>query len=199
LFKKEIAYGACLFLLTIIGQLSFAQSNPKTEKYENSPKKKIQSASRKIEAGLEKDNKDTLASGYFELGESYYEKGDLPRSEVYYKKSKDLFEKAGDPDGVARSSRALARVQEDQHKNTEAISNYDVAGKNSFKSGDMYSNSLNINDKDRLKFADSLKVQQKFSGITCPFYCNQKIPMKLWPTSTVPGWSISKRTSRLPL
>ncbi|MEI9810115.1 MAG: hypothetical protein WDO16_20845 [Bacteroidota bacterium] len=35
---------------------------------------KIKKASRKVETGFEKNNQDTLAQGYFDLGESYYQK-----------------------------------------------------------------------------------------------------------------------------
>jgi Histidine kinase len=120
--------------------------------------KKFSKASRKIESGYEKGNPDTLASGYFDL----YEKGDLLKSESYYQKSKTLYEKSNDAEGIARSSRALAIVQEDLHKNKEAISNYSTAQLNSNKTGDVRSNTLNANDIGRLSRPDSLQVQQRF-------------------------------------
>lgn len=149
------------FLSCAIDSAGQAAETGKGGKYADGPNKKIRSASKKIESGLEKGNKDTVASGYFDLGETYYEKGDLPKSESYYQKSKDLYEKAGDPDGVARSSRALARVQEDQHKNKEAIQNYDDAQANSLKTGDFKNNALNKNDRGRLLLGDSINLQQK--------------------------------------
>ncbi len=128
---------------------------------QESGSKKIKSASRKIESGFKKDNPDTLASGYFDLGESYYQKGELSKSESYYQKSKALFEKIADAEGIAKSSRALAKVQEDLHKNKEAISNYTTAQKNTTKTGDITGNTLNSNDIGRLSSPDSVQLQEK--------------------------------------
>jgi tetratricopeptide (TPR) repeat protein len=128
---------------------------------QESGSKKIKSASRKIESGFKKDNPDTLASGYFDLGESYYQKGELSKSESYYQKSKALFEKIADAEGIAKSSRALGKVQEDLHKNKEAISNYTTAQKNTTKTGDITGNTLNSNDIGRLSSPDSVQLQEK--------------------------------------
>jgi tetratricopeptide (TPR) repeat protein len=127
-----------------------------------SSKQKVQKASKKIERGIKKGDTDTLAQGYFDLGESYYQKGELAKSETYLQKSKGMYEQSGDADGIAKSSRALAKVQEDLHKNKEAIDNYSTARENSFKSGDVTANALNANDVSRLLKPDSALVQEKF-------------------------------------
>jgi hypothetical protein len=121
----------------------------------------LKEASDKIEKGFEKNNTDTLAQGYFDLGDSYYQKGDLAKSELNYQKAKDLYEKKGDAEGIAKSSRALAKVQEDLHKDKLAISNYFTAQKNNVKTGDLNSNILNTNDAGRLSNAGSFKTQQQ--------------------------------------
>jgi anti-sigma regulatory factor (Ser/Thr protein kinase) len=123
--------------------------------------KKIKNASQRIEKGFKKDNPDTLAQGYYDLGESYYQKGELAKSETYYQRSKELYEKMDDAEGIAKSSRALAKVQEDLNKNKEAIGNYNTAQENSLKIGDIRSNTLNGNDLGRLLKADSIKEQQQ--------------------------------------
>lgn len=122
----------------------------------------VKQASKKVQSGFEKGNKDTLAQGYFDLGESYYQKGELEKSENYYQKSKSLYEKMNDPDGIAKSSRALARVQEDLNKNAKAIDNYTTARENSIKAGDVNANQLNLNDISRLLQTVSPETQQKF-------------------------------------
>jgi hypothetical protein len=116
-------------------------------------------ASKKIERGYKGDNKDTLAQGYFDLGESYYQKGGLVKSEEYYKKSKDLFERTADAEGIAKSSRALAKVQEELHKNKEAIGNYSTAQQNNVKTGDVNATILNRNDIARLSRPDSINME----------------------------------------
>jgi hypothetical protein len=109
-------------------------------------KQKVKKASLKIESGLKKNNPDTLAQGYYDLGQNFYEQGDPIRGEMYFKKAKLQYEKMGDAYGVAKSSRALAKVQEDLNKNTEALGNYQIASDNNLKTGDINSNTLNRND-----------------------------------------------------
>jgi hypothetical protein len=123
---------------------------------------KVKKASKKIESGYKKDNPDTLAQGYYDLGENYYQQGEPVKSESYFKKAKTLYEKTGDAEGIAKSSRALARVQEDLDKKKEALGNYITAKDNTFKTGDINSNTLNSNDISRLRKKDSANVQALF-------------------------------------
>jgi hypothetical protein len=133
----------CFFL----GTIAFAKP---VSGQANTSQKKLKQASSKVEKGIEKDNTDTLAQGYFDLGESYYQKGELLKSETYYQKSKDLYQKMDDAEGVAKSSRALAIVQEDLNKISQAFINYNTAKENSFRSKNFIANSLNENDISRL-------------------------------------------------
>ncbi len=121
---------------------------------------KFRKASKKIEKGFENNNKDTVAQGYFDLGENYYQKREFEKSETYFKKAKSLFEKIADVDGIARSSRALARVQEELHKNKEAKGNYYIAQKNNEITGNQNSMELNRNDVSRLSLPDSVIIQK---------------------------------------
>jgi tetratricopeptide (TPR) repeat protein len=155
--KQRPNYTIIIFFVLLsngIGNLAFAQLNVQ--------QKKIQKASKKVESGYTKNNPDTLAQGYFDLGESYYQKGELKKSEGFYQKSKDLYEKMGDADGVAKSSRALAKVQEDQNKTIEALGNYNTAKDNSIKSQDVTANSFNVNDIKRLSHVLDTNLQQGF-------------------------------------
>jgi hypothetical protein len=124
-------------------------------------KERFKKASKKLERGFEKNNSDTLAQGYFELGENYYQKGELEKSELYFLRSKTQYEKIPDAEGIAKSSRALAKVQEELHKDKEAINSYNTAQQNSAKAGDSNANALNLNDITRLSKPDSFVVQQK--------------------------------------
>lgn len=122
---------------------------------------KIKTASKKVEKGFEKNNPDTLAQGYFDLGESYFLKGEFSKSEYYYQRSKAAYEKISNAEGIAKSSRALAKVQEEMHKDKEAIVNYNTAQLNNVKTGDYFGNTLNGNDINRLRKTDSA-TQRKF-------------------------------------
>ncbi len=137
----------------------------------NTTADKVDKASKKIKSGYQKNNKDTLAQGYYDMGESFYQKGELQKSEAYYQKAKDLYSQEKNAEGLARSSRALARVQEDQHKNKQALDNYFVASENTLKTGDITGNKLNSNDVKRLANqdffpADSLIQQNIKLGIS---------------------------------
>lgn len=123
--------------------------------------KKFKKASRKVESGIEINNTDTLAQGYFDLGESYYQKNELLKSEYFYQKAKLLFDKIADATGIAKSSRALAKVQEGLNKNAEAIVNYDAARQGEVTLGNINSTMLNSNDISRLSKPYSLQQQQK--------------------------------------
>lgn len=152
-----------LYVICCSNSLLFSQAKA-DDKYEvsnSSSNDKVKKASKKVVSALKSNNSDTLASGYFDLGESFYQKGDLKKSESYYQKSKDLYEKAADPDGIARSSRALAIVQEDLHKDKEALDNYNTAKRNNEIAGDFKTTALNTNDAGRLMNSDSVQVQQK--------------------------------------
>jgi tetratricopeptide (TPR) repeat protein len=151
-----------LLVCNSVTGIAFAQAEVNSEKKATGKtSSKVQRASKKVEIGLTENNRDTLAQGYFDLGESYYLKGDLEKSEGYYQKSKTLYETIKDPEGIARSSRALAKVQEDLHKNKEAVANYTVAQQNNLKTGDITGNTVNANDISRLTRPDSVNVQER--------------------------------------
>lgn len=120
---------------------------------------KYKKASRKVESGIQKNDRDTLAQGYFDLGETYFLGEEFEKSESFYQKSKDLFEKLSDAAGIAKSSRALARVQEKLHKTKDAIENYATAQKSNTDMGNRPSTALNKNDIDRLSNSNSVEVQ----------------------------------------
>jgi hypothetical protein len=146
-------------LLYIIVTMLYCWGQPVLGQMEQS-KQKVKKASKKIEYGFKKNNPDTLAQGYYDFGQNFYEQGEAAKSEPYYKKAKALYEQMGDADGIAKSSRALAKVQEDLNKNKEALSNYKTASDNNFKTGDINANTLNSNDIRRLSRPDSTQVQQ---------------------------------------
>ena len=122
---------------------------------------KFKKASQKVETGIDDRNDDSLAQGYFDMGDNYYQKGELEKSESYYKKSKNVYERKKNAAGIAKSSRALAIVQEDLNKKKEAQSNYYTAEGNAVITGDSVARKLNANDLERLLKPDSSKLQKQ--------------------------------------
>lgn len=151
-----------LLKISILMLLLFCSSMAGVVCAQTNNSQQITKASDKIEKGYEKNNQDTVAKGYLELGDSYYRNGDLQKCEENYQKAKVIYVKINNAEGIARSSRALAKVQEDLHKNKEAIDNYSFAKKNTEISGDVTANALNSNDLIRLSKPDSLQLQQKY-------------------------------------
>lgn len=149
----RIVIVALLLIYSSISTIAFAQNSTVPVQ------KKVKQASGRIEKGLQKDNPDTLAQGYYDLGETYYQNGELKKSETYFQKSKSLYEKEADAEGIAKSSRALAKVQEDLNKKDAARDNYTTAQKNSVISGNQSGNILNTNDVSRLSVTDTIVAE----------------------------------------
>jgi hypothetical protein len=149
----KIIFIILLVLCSSISTIVFAQQEKSSVKFKK--------ASRKIETGFERNNQDSLAQGYFDLGDSYYQNGDLLKAESYYQKSKNLYAVITNAEGIAKSSRALAKIQEELNKNKEAVANYNIAQENNFKTGDSNSIALNGNDIKRLMKPDSMELQRK--------------------------------------
>lgn len=153
-FIFKLGITILLLLYSSVFTVLCAQTKKSNDKYKQ--------ASRKVEAGLEKNNQDTLAQGYFDLGENYYQRGESGKSEPYYQKAKTLYEKIDDAEGIAKSSRALAKAQEDQNKNKEAVISYTTAQENNIKTGDTNAVTLNKNDIGRLSSQGLHSTQQHF-------------------------------------
>ena len=145
-----------LFVLLLINISSIASVYAQSKKKDDFKK-----ASRKIETGFNDSNPDSLAQGYYDMGNNYYKQGQLEKSEDYYKKAKDVYAKKKDPAGIAKSSRALAIVQEDLNKKKEAQSNYATASGYTVITGDSVAYHLNANDAGRLAKPDSFGLQKQ--------------------------------------
>ena len=159
--KKNLVISVIIGLLSAIGIPAAAQTSGK-----------VQKASKKVQKGFANENVDTLAQGYYDLGETFYQKGELLKSENYFKKSRSLYESQKDAEGTAKSSRALARVQEDLNKNLEAVDNYRKAEINSNILKDKSQATLNRNDVGRLQNADSVELQNKLINANITYGLN---------------------------
>lgn len=124
------------------------------------PSEKLKKASRKVEAGFKKEQPDTLAQGFFDLAETYRVSGDLGKSEYYFSRAKEMFERLNDAEGIARSSRALAKVQEDLNKDKEAAVNYQRSISTNASPARNSISRLSENDMRRLAAADSIPRQE---------------------------------------
>jgi two-component system sensor histidine kinase YesM len=131
------------FSLTIGAGRAFAQDSPKQQKG------RMESNSTLLKEALDNNDDRKAALAYEGLAKEYISKKDYEKAEKYYLKAKEAFSKLNKSDeDVARVTRGLAKAQEAQHKEGEAIQNFEQSSNSS-----NYSNTrkLNTNDAQRLR------------------------------------------------
>lgn len=101
-----------------------------------------------------------IAEAYEKLGTSAESKEYYSRAEGYYKRALGLYTTRKDKDAIARLTRSIAKVQEQQNKLNAAAKNYKTAGEVS--SSNSLEEKLNANDYNRLKNAASPAEQDKY-------------------------------------
>ncbi|MCX8532996.1 tetratricopeptide repeat-containing sensor histidine kinase [Chryseobacterium luquanense] len=121
--------------------------------------KEIVAESSKLKKAVDTKNESAEADSYYNIGETYFNSGNFPKSEEYFIKSKNIYEKLNDKQNFEKVTRKLAQTQERQNKTKDAISNYQAASKESFSKK---SRALNSNDASRLS---SPSVAQKAEAI----------------------------------
>ncbi|MCS3529642.1 histidine kinase [Chryseobacterium sp. JUb7] len=105
----------------------------------------VQTQSKKLKKAVSSKNESAQADSYFNIGETFFNDGNFSKSEEYYTRAKNIYEKLNDKSNIEKVSRKLAQSQEKQNKITPAISNYSRAAEVSSKS-----KSVNSNDAARL-------------------------------------------------
>lgn len=125
------------FSLMIFGNLLHSQSRVTEE---------IQVESKKLKKAVDTKDESAQADSYYNIGETFFNNGNFQKSEEYYTKAKNIYEKLNDKPNIEKASRKLAQSQEKQNKISPAISNYNRAAEVSFSK----SRALNANDVTRL-------------------------------------------------
>ncbi|CAA7194628.1 Sensor histidine kinase YpdA [Chryseobacterium potabilaquae] len=106
----------------------------------------IQQESKKLKKAVDTKDESGQADSYYNIGETFFNNGNFSKSEEYYIKAKDIYERLKDKPNIERVSRKLAQSQEKQNKITPAISNYTRAAEVSFSK----TRAVNSNDIVRL-------------------------------------------------
>lgn len=127
-----------IFCLFIFGNIFYAQSNKTVED--------IQFQTKKLKKAVDTKDESSQADSYYNIGESFFNNGNFQKSEEYYTKAKNIYEKLNDKPNIEKASRKLAQSQEKQNKISPAISNYNRAAEVSYSK----SRALNSNDVTRL-------------------------------------------------
>jgi tetratricopeptide (TPR) repeat protein len=132
-------FRAFLFLsLMIFGNKMYSQSNNVVQE--------VQTESKKLKKALDTKDESAQADSYYNIGETFFNDGNFPKSEEYYTRAKNIYERLNDKSNIEKASRKLAQSQEKQNKITPAISNYNRAA----EVGVLRTKSVNSNDATRL-------------------------------------------------
>lgn len=126
-----------LFLVMTFGTVAYSQSKVVEE---------VQVQSKKLKKAVDTKDESAQADSYYNIGETFFNDGNFQKSEEYYTKAKNIYEKLNDKPNIEKASRKLAQSQEKQNKITPAISNYSRAA----EVAPSKSRALNTNDVTRL-------------------------------------------------
>ena len=129
-----------LFLFMIFGNILYSQST-------NNVWKEVEAESEKLKKAVETKNESAEADSYYNIGETFFNDRNFSKSEEYFLKSKNLYEKLNDKQNLEKVIRKLAQSQENQNKLKSAQSNYQKASKIGYSKS---KRSLNANDASRL-------------------------------------------------
>ncbi|MCJ7935175.1 MAG: histidine kinase [Chryseobacterium sp.] len=141
-----------LFLFMTFGSGMYSQVNTKAVE-------EVQVATRKLKKAIDTKNESAQADSYYNIGETFFNDGNFPKSEEYYTKAKKIYEKLNDKPNIEKTTRRLAQSQEKQNKITPAISNYSMAAQLGYSEK---SRTVNSNDVARLS---SPTPEQKVEAI----------------------------------
>lgn len=120
---------------------------------------KVKSQESSLRNALDKNDENKEAATYLEIGDRYFGENNFSKSEEYYLKAKNLYQKIGDEENIASAARKLAQSQEKQKKTQAAAKNYETASE---VSNSAYNTQINSNDASRLR---SVSLQEKEKAI----------------------------------
>lgn len=126
-----------LFFIMTFGNTAYSQSKVVED---------VQMQSKRLKKAVDTKDESAQADSYYNIGETFFNDGNFRKSEEYYTKAKNIYEKLNDKPNIEKASRKLAQSQEKQNKITPAISNYSRAA----EVAPSKSRALNTNDVTRL-------------------------------------------------
>lgn len=144
-----------LFLSMLMAPGLLAQDSIKKKKF-SSKSYDVKEAGDALQKSLKKNDDSGIALNYERLAIGFEAKNNYPRAEEYYKKALEAYTSLGSKTDMARVSRSIAKVQEQQNKISSAASNYKAAQK---ISSDPKVEELNANDYNRLTQSRSNSVK----------------------------------------
>ncbi|MCC9034148.1 histidine kinase [Chryseobacterium sp. Ch-15] len=149
------------FLFMIFGNILYSQTT-------NNVWKEVEIETEKLKKAIDNKNEAAEAESYYNIGETFFNDRNFSKSEEYFIKSKNIFEKLNDKQNLEKVIRKLAQSQENQNKLKSAQSNYQKASKIGYSKS---KRSLNANDASRLS---SPTPENKADAILSNIQINEK-------------------------
>lgn len=114
---------------------------------QNKATQEVVAETSKLRKAVNTKNESAEAESYYNIGETFYNNGNFPKSEEYFIKSKNIYEKLNDKQNLEKVIRKIAQSQENQNKLKSALTNYESASNIGFSNS---SRVVNSNDASRL-------------------------------------------------
>lgn len=114
---------------------------------QNKATQEVVAETSKLKKALDTKNEPAEADSYYKIGETFFNDGNFSKSEEYFLKSKNIYEKINDKQNLEKVTRKLAQSQENQNKTKAALSNYEKASQVGYSKSKQV---LNANDASRL-------------------------------------------------
>jgi len=114
---------------------------------QNTAAQEVAAETSKLRKAVDTKNESAEADSYYHIGETFYNNGNFPKSEEYFIKSKNIYEKLNDKQNLEKVIRKIAQSQENQNKLKSALTNYEKASNIGFSKSKRV---LNANDASRL-------------------------------------------------
>lgn len=116
--------------------------------------KEVVAETSKLKKAVRTKDESAEAESYYNIGESYFKAGNYSKSEEYFLKSKNIYEKINDRKNLEKVTRKLAQSQENQNKLKSALSNYESASKIGYSRA---ARNINSNDVSRISAPTSVQ------------------------------------------
>ena len=153
----SIGFGL-LFLVLLFPQGITAQQIS-TVNAKKSANAKISKAAEELSNSLNENDEVKIAGSYEKLAQEFIDIADYTKGEEYLKKALESYTRLNRKPDLARVTRSLARVQENQSKYKDAIQNYQIAGEIATEKNQEL---VNQSDAKRLKSAANPAAQYNY-------------------------------------
>jgi two-component system sensor histidine kinase YesM len=135
--------------------------------YQKSGNKKIGKIYKELEKSYGTNDDLAIAKNYESLAKAYSNEQEYLKAEEYLKKALVIYTKLNQKDDKARINRSLAKTEEKQGNNEEAIKYYEQAKK---ESNDKIDFSINSNDAKRLSSSSNPQLQNSYSNSNIQYF-----------------------------